>query len=377
MARNIGNRLSQLSKRRHGLDRLGRVALDSQLDLVAKSALKESWQSRATNKSYTQYALGAMQEVGPEYTRISIETAKRVGNQLKTGLESAGIKADFRLQGSVPLNVHIRGVSDVDLLSIDDTFLTYATAGRMSQQGLYSSATTSKTSLSVLLNSRTEAEKILRQRFPAATIDTSGGKAISISGGSLARPVDVVPSHWYDGPGYQVSGQEQDRGVTILNKKVPITIDNLPFLHIKLITEKCEPTYGGLRKAIRLCKNVKADAIEEGTQINFPSFDIAATMYYADQSSFLIGYLYELRILTEAQRFLDYLYHNPEYAKSLRVPDGSRVIFDSVEKYEGMKKLSFELDDLLKEVSIEQAPSLASDAPLANRRSAIDSLSMG
>jgi hypothetical protein len=186
-----------------------------------------------------------------------------------------------------------------------------------------------------------------------------------------------VPSHWYDGPGYQVSGQEQDRGVTILNKKVPITIDNLPFLHIKLITEKCEPTYGGLRKAIRLCKNVKADAIEEGTQINFPSFDIAATMYYADQSSFLIGYLYELRILTEAQRFLDYLYHNPEYAKSLRVPDGSRVIFDSVEKYEGMKKLSFELDDLLKEVSIEQAPSLASDAPLANRRSAIDSLSMG
>jgi hypothetical protein len=291
MARNIGNRLSQLSKRRHGLDRLGRVALDSQLDLVAKSALKESWQSRAINKSHTQYALGAMQEVGPEYTRISIETAERVGNQLKTGLESAGITADFRLQGSVPLNVHIRGVSDVDLLSIDDTFLTYATAGQMSQQGLYSSAATSRTSLGVLLNLRTEAEKILRHKFPAATVDTSGGKAISISGGSLARPVDVVPSHWYDGPGYQVSRQEHDRGVTILNKKVPITIDNLPFLHIRLITEKCGPTYGGLRKAIRLCKNIKADAIEEGTQINFPSFDIAAAMYHADQSSFLIGYL--------------------------------------------------------------------------------------
>jgi hypothetical protein len=376
MARNIGNRLGQLSNRRSGLDRLHRVALDSQIELLAKSALKESWQSRATNKSYSQYALGAMQEVSPEYTRISIETAERVGNQLKMGLGSAGIEADFRLQGSVPLNVHIRGVSDVDLLNLDSSFFTYATAGAMSQQGLYSSPPTTRNSLGVLLNLRAEAEKILKQKFPAATVDTSGGKAITISGGSLARPVDVVPSHWYDGPDYQGSRQEHDRAVTILNKKVPTTIDNLPFQHIKLIKERCEQTHGGLRKAIRLCKNIKADAIEEGTQINFPSFDLAATMYHADQSSLLIGYLYELRILAEAQRFLDYLYYNPEYAKSLRVPDESRVIFDTVEKYEGMKRLSFELDDLLKEVSIEQVPSLPSDASLATRRAAIESLTM-
>jgi hypothetical protein len=88
------------------------------------------------------------------------------------------------------------------------------------------------------------------------------------------------------------------------------------------------------------------------------------------------GGIYELRILTEAQQFLDHLYHNPEYAKSLRVPDGSRVIFDTVDKYEGMKKLSFELDDLLKEVSIEQVPSLPVDISLAMRRAAIESLTM-
>jgi hypothetical protein len=65
---------------------------------------------------------------------------------------------------------------------------------------------------------------------------------------------------------------------------------------------------------------VKADAIEEGTEINFPSFDIASAMYHADQQAFTIGYMYELRILTEVQRHLDYMYHNPEWAKSLRVP---------------------------------------------------------
>ena len=146
--------------------------------------------------------------------------------------------------------------------------------------------------------------------------------------------------------------------MTILNKKVPTTIDNLPFLHIKLIQDRCATTLGGLRKAIRLCKNVKADAIEEGTALNFPSFDIAATMYHADMDAFQMGYVYELRILGETQRFLDQLYHDEAFAKSLRVPDTSRIIFDTQEKYEGMKRLTVEMDDLMKEVAREQVPFL-------------------
>lgn len=359
MARNIGNRLNELAKRRKGMDRLTRIAQDSQLEVILKSLQSENWQDRAKNQSYTRYALGAMQEVGPDYTRISVETAERVGAQLKTGLASIGIAADFRLQGSVPLNVHIRGVSDVDLLTIDQGFLTYSTTGVLSQAGgYYSGVPTPKTSIGSLITLRAEAEKILKDKYPAATVDTSGGKAISISGGSLARPVDVVPSHWHDGHAYQQSRQEHDRTVTILNKKVPVTIDNLPFLHIKRIQERCDTTFGGLRKAIRLCKNVKADAIEEGTAIDFPSFDIAATMYHADTEALKTGYSYELRILGEVQRFLDVLYHNETHAKSLRVPDGSRIIFDTQAKYDGMKRLSAEIDDLMKEIAKEQVPLL-------------------
>jgi hypothetical protein len=359
MARNIGNRLSQLNKRRKGMDRLTRIAKDSQPEILSKSLQSETWQDRATNQSYTRYALGAMQEVGPDYTRISVETAERVGAQLRTGLASAGITADFRLQGSVPLNIHIRGVSDVDLLTIDGEFFTYSTTGVLSQAGgYYSGIPTPKTSIGTLSTLRARAEAILRDKYPAATVDTSGGKAICISGGSLARPVDVVPSHWHDNHAYQLSRQEHDRTVTILNKKVPETIDNLPFLHIKRIRERCDSTFGSLRKAIRLCKNVKADAIEEGTSIDFPSFDVAATMYHADMEAFKVGFFYELRILGEVQRFLDVLYHNEAYAKSLRVPDESRVIFDTQAKYEGMKRLSAEIDDLMKEVAKEQVPLL-------------------
>ncbi|WP_445219602.1 hypothetical protein ACKWRH_05270 [Bradyrhizobium sp. Pa8] len=372
MARNINSRLDKLQTRRNGMDRL--IALDEAFrkDVLAKSAVTESWQTRATTQPFTRYALGAMQEVGPAYTKISIETAERVGNQLAKSISGV----EFKLQGSVPLNVHIRGVSDVDLLILDPTFVIIDRSGPSANSSAYYD--TPRTSVGVLTNVRSQVEKVLPQSFPAATVDKSGGKAVAISGGSLARPVDVVPSHWYDTAAYQQSGAQDDRGVYILDRKVPTTINNFPFKHIKLIGDRCDTCLGGLRKAIRLCKNVKADAFEEGTKINFPSFDIAAAMYHADQSAFTIGYMYELRILTEVQRHLDYMYHNPEWAKTLRVPDNSRVIFDTQEKYEGMQALSLEIDDLLKNVVKEQKPQLPVDhnLPWSAARDAISSITI-
>ncbi|CAH2403644.1 hypothetical protein [Mesorhizobium ventifaucium] len=95
MATDIEKRLKQLSTRRRGIDRLGRLSTAAQTDILQKSFLNESWQKRAPAQPNTRYALGAMQEVGPDYTRISIETAERVGKQLKEKLEAAGWSVEF------------------------------------------------------------------------------------------------------------------------------------------------------------------------------------------------------------------------------------------------------------------------------------------
>jgi hypothetical protein len=352
MPRDINERLENLQKRRRGTDARSYARLndDARREVIAKSLISETWQKRATARPYTRYALGAMQSVGEEYTRICIETAQRVGNQL---VSKVPVPLEFRLQGSVPLDVHIRGVSDVDLLSLDTSFYTYATYGARSLAGLYT-VPTARTSLGVLLNLRGEAEKALRAAYPAATVDCSGGKCIALSGGSLPRPVDVVPAHWYDTADYQSSGREHDRGVTIVNKKVPVTIDNLPFLHIERMNSRDGSTYGGLKKAIRLAKNVKNDAENENVAAQLPSFDIAALLYHADQTALRTGYTYELAILREAQRFFDWCYQNQSAAKLLRTPDGSRIILDSVEKIQGLTAISVELDKLTKEVAKEQ-----------------------
>jgi len=354
---NINDRLDRLNSRRKGMDRLGRLTESAQLEIVRKSAHSEAWQRRAsTGQPNTRYALGAMQEVDPDYTRISRETAQRVADQLKNGLTARGFQVDSRLQGSVPLNVHIFGVSDVDLLKLDTNFYTYATYGARSLAGRYAGTATSATSVGTLLALRREAEAILKAKYPAATVDCTGRKAIKIYGGSLARPVDVVPSHWNDNIEYQASGREIDRGVVILDKSVPTTIGNLPFVHIDKITERCNQTLGGVRKAIRLCKNVKNDAeVERGVTIALSSFDIGAAMYHADLAALRAGSHYELAILAETQRHLDHLTMNETYAKSLRVPDGSRAIFDTAEKLAALRTLSLEMDELAKAVAAEQS----------------------
>jgi hypothetical protein len=372
MPRDINARLSALQARRRGTDRLPHVAMDSQGGVLAKSFVPESYQKRAAGKTYTRYTLGAMQEVDADDTRLSLETAERVGKQLDEALAAAGNPVKFMLQGSVPLNVHIRGVSDVDLLTLDADFITYAIAGRLSQQGLYTSPT-AKTSVGVLSTIRTHAVRTLRDKYPAADVDISGSKAIKISGGSLARPVDVVPSHWFDNMRYQETRNPDDRGVTILDNRKMQTIDNLPFLHIALVNAADQETLGGLKKAIRLAKNVRSDA--EHT-IDLPSFDIAALMYHANKIALQAGYIYELNILAETQRHLDFLYNNKEYAKTLKTPDGSRCILDTEAKFGALTSLSVEMDDLLRQVGKEQSNLLAQqELPSLNEsRAAVGSL---
>ncbi|MEZ5462935.1 hypothetical protein [Dokdonella sp.] len=356
MAQNIRQRLEQLRSRRQGTDRITELSEQARIAVLAGDQIREAWQDRASEQQpHTRWVLGAMQRVDDNYTRISIETAKRVGNQLKRSLDAAQRQVDFRLQGSVPLDVHIRGVSDVDLLTIDCDFRTYALAGHKARTNQYGPRS-SKTSIDVLSSLRSHCERTLRDAFQAAKVDANGSKAIKISGGSLARPVDVVPSHWNDTVDYQSTTAEHDRAVTILDKSVPMTIDNLPFKHIKLIKASCDVAAGGLRKSIRLCKHVKADLEQEGSKISLSSFDIASIMYHADLQILASGRYFELAILTETQRHLDYLYGNQDYAKTLLVPDGTRRIFDASHKFSALLSLSVDMDRLVREVWKEQSP---------------------
>lgn len=352
MARDINKRLSQLSTRRKGFDRFTTLSADSMDEVLAKRDITEDYQKRSS-LPYTQYALGAMQEVGPSYTQVGLDEATRVGKQLANRLEAFGINVAFELQGSVPLNIHIRGVSDVDLLTLHTAFITYDRDGRRSQAGAYTNPI-SYTPESKMRELRLSCESVLPDAFPKADVNTKGSKAIKISGGSLRRAIDVVPAHWHDTVDYQTSWEKHDRGVCIYNKDEHSTFQNMPFKHIKLITDRDDAVLRGLKKTIRLCKNIKSDAEAEGKSIKISSYEIASLMWHCKASDLIVASHLELGLLAVTQAYLDGLARNMTYAASLWTPDNTRRILDTADKLLGLVALSAEVDDLAAEVAKEQ-----------------------
>ena len=352
MARDYSSRLSNLRNRRMAFDSTSSTTL---AEAMNKSFRSESYETRTSN-SASKYALGAMQEVDQDYTLVGLGEAERVGKQLESGLAAEGISVEFDLQGSVPLNIHIRGASDVDLLALAAGWFTYDSQGAKANQ-YYS---TGGSVLDSMRQLRSRSEDVLSTRFWGADVDKSGNKSIKMSGGSLKRTIDVVPSHWHNTVAFQAGGNKHDREVKVYEKDNHKTLSNMPFLHMKRINDGDLITGSGLKKAIRLCKNVKKDAENDGKAINMSSYDIASAMWYCDANTLRHSSWSELTILSATQSHLEFLLNNRNYAMALNTPDGSRKIFETVEKFNGLIALSLEVTALSEDVAREVAVGIKS-----------------
>lgn len=351
----IDQRLQNLRDRRLDLAvPLGKsLTFDEQVSRQLRANRVEAYERRASSK-FTRYTLGAMQAVDADYTRTSIAEGDRVKAQLAERLDAAFCPA-FRYQGSVPLDIHIKFVSDIDLLALRTDFVTLDWNGPRGNTYQRNSDPTPIPDRLAHLRRRCEAE--LRAAFPAATVDASGAKAISISGGSLRRKVDVIPSHWHDTARYQQSGSETDRAVCILIKDEHRTMMNWPFLHIHAIQQKDTLTWGGAKKVIRLLKTLKSDS-DSVAEIGLSSYEIAGLVWHFEDSTLRVTDTRELSLLWAANRHLNFYAAAKEHTMGLTTPDGSRRIIDTEAKFRAVRLLSLEVDQLAEAVARERSPLL-------------------
>lgn len=347
MTADFKKRLQGLKSRRLGLDMEPALA-KSALRFAEAATQTEAYEERATSDAL-KYGLGAMQEVGAQYTAICYEEGDRVRAQLESGLLGRGIRATFEYQGSVPLNLHIRGASDVDLLVLHDGFVTVDWSGPRSQTYV----TLGSSVIADMLQLRSVSETTLAARFPAATVDRSGCKSIRMEGGSLRRKIDVVPAHWHDTAAYQASSQKHDREVRILDKSVPTTIANRPFMHMRRINDKDTLTNGGAKKVIRLLKNLSKDS---DRNIALTSYDIAALVWHFDDESLKRPRYLEVALIAETQAHLHCLVQNRQACEALMAPDRSRKIIDSADKFYSLISLRAEVDELAAQIAQELNP---------------------
>src|SRR5262249_14386110 len=150
---------------------------------------------------------------------------------------------------------------------------------------------------------RSTSYECLRETFPAAEVDDTGAKSVTICGGSLCRKIDVVPANWYDTNAYIRSRAKRDRAIQGLNIKTGERIKNTPFLHNYLIDLRDRNVGGGLRKVVRLMKSLKYDS----ENISLSSYDLVAIGYRMPEHQLRTVAGEEIGLLARLKSYLDRL----------------------------------------------------------------------
>lgn len=299
-----------------------------------------------------KYIKLAMNEVDDEYTSKTIEA----GNNAKAHLETEQIGIDYRFQGSVMTQTHIKGASDIDLLTLTNKFVStdiskmrtilengtpsygYVAKSRMQRYSDNFSRYLGNY-MQDLRELRKSDETILKKWYQYC--DTNKAKAVHIYNSNLRRDVDVVASVWYDSIDYVINDKNETyRGVAIYNKKSDKEeAPSYPFLSIANINARSSLTEGRLKKMIRFLKNVRTDS---DVDIDLSSFEINAVCYSIPVAEY--QNMHYLEMVELLWRKMYNLVQNEGVAKQLLSVDGTEYVFvKKPEKLPELKKLKDEV----------------------------------
>lgn len=309
------------------------------------------------DRDVAKYIKMAMNEVDEYYTQRTFEAGENAKSHLQEGLR---IPVDFAYQGSVMTRTHIRGASDIDLLTITKKFndTDYDKALDFVNTNLYGSEAykvrtwinnfnpyqgNPNEDLYIL---RMDDERVLKQSY--SQCDTSKPKSIKITNQHLHRDVDVVVASWHDSLNYIKGYGDVYRGIWIFNKDtVTRSGPDYPFLSIARINRRSIETEGRLKKMIRFLKNVRTDS---DNTIDLNSFEINAICYDIPTNDYKDSHYLDLvRVLWVK---LNKLCMDQIEADNLKSVDETEYVFKNKrEKLENLKKLYNEICRIYYEIN--------------------------
>lgn len=352
----FNRRLNSLRQRRAFTDLASTgVALDSVNGSFSKS-VSESFESFESLKESTgiKYVVGAMAPVSKRGTEISISEGQRVADSLIKSLVTRNEHVTSVLQGSVALNIHIKGASDVDMLIIERDTLFVETP-RVSSTA-YLESSDSRSLLQIIKDIREKCEIILPENFPAVDV-VNNDKSIAMEGGSLRVPVDIVPAVWFDNISYQRTRRQADRGIKIYSKSDNGFITNFPFKHNEEVSSKDAYYSGNVKCIIRLLKTLVSDMDEADKKIakGLSSYDLTALAYHMGDRLNVPVYQ-RIALVLRTEEFFTYLIGASGYRDSLNVPNGTRRIFDTPARLPALLTIRNELRELSLSIAKEIEP---------------------
>lgn len=277
----------------------------------------------------------AMKSVGKDYTDVTLQAGSMVKQHLQGGLSNV----EYRYQGSVMTNTHIRGYSDIDLICISTRFYSYASGQvqeYLSDQTLRSQL--SENSIKKLIQEtnvsqytgdsindlrliRIQSESILASKY--SICNTDHPKAIKIKNQNLKREVDIVTAAWHDDISSIIRDKGENRGVALFNKATNSQEQpDYPFTCIQLLNQRGTNTDQRLKKMIRFLKNLRSFSDQNidlsSFVINSLCYNIAVNKYEMSTETELVAVLYkELGLISNSR----------DYANTIVSVDGREWIY--------------------------------------------------
>lgn len=324
-------------------------------------ALNKTFSAELSTISYSEvltYIRLSMKGVDPEYTQKSKDAGERVKEHLSKELT----KVTFKYQGSVMTDTHIKGYSDIDLLTISEKFyqadltkirvllenaeqrVKFSTSIPKLEKEV-NATNYSGNALDDFKNLRIDSENILSKVY--SNCDKSKPKSIKIKNLSLNREVDIVIANWYDDITSVINEKGEYRGIQVYNKETNSRgNEDYPFLSIKKINDRSAITNGRLKKMIRFLKNNKANSEHN---IDLSSFDINAICYDVNVSEYQNLSFYELVPVIYNQ--MKKIASDDNKADSIVSVDGREYIFrGNNTKKENLKKLLAEVEGIFQDL---------------------------
>lgn len=268
-----------------------------------------------TPSTATYYIQSSMSPVDDEDTARINDCAVQVESILEESLTRAGYSVSFARQGSVTNNTHIHDYSDIDVLVINEDFVSL-------EDPLTPSNPYKGNPIKELSAMRAACQETLSSEIPSVSVNDTGAKALSISGPSLYSKVDIVPANWLDTEKYQSTKNIIFRGVKILDKETGKRLKNFPFLHNKKLDLRDKETEGQLRRLIRVVKSIRSDS---DNIIKASSYDICSLCYHMDDNLWIKND--DVKLLLNFCEYSVALLQNKGKRERLLVPNEQRQIF--------------------------------------------------
>ena len=283
-------------------------------DDLKKGELLESFSGKASDA--VLYISEAMEPVSKTYTENTFKQCDRVIEQLKSNISGKHSGLNFEYQGSVPLNVHIKKHSDIDLLVATGRY--YMVTPPLPVLNPYTGNCKND-----MVQLRDDIVATIESQFPAVVIDDTGGKAVAIEGGSLNRKIDLVPVSWVHNTNSHGTNDLTPRGIRLYDKTDGIYITNYPFMHIAKCDGKDRNVGGKYKMLVRYIKNI----IKDNDGISISSYDAAGLMYLQGETELIATDYNPVALSVVCEKFLQRLLNDNELMDSAMVPNGTRKLF--------------------------------------------------